>query len=128
MPGISTGICTTNGKQKLRHIRDGVFGADGRIRTGDLFVFAQKDGWERALNQQYLSAISALLEDYKECLSRIRSCRVPLRNKQRKKDIDRILYSRGQEDIYDADELYALFQTLPAERISLLRLALREQA
>ena len=94
----------------------------------DLFVFAQKDGWERALNQQYLSAISALLEDYKECLSRIRSCRVPLRNKQRKKDIDRILYSRGQEDIYDADELYALFQTLPAERISLLRLALREQA
>ena len=91
-------------------------------------MFAQKDGWERALNQQYLSAISALLEDYKECLSRIRSCRVPLRNKQRKKDIDRILYSRGQEDIYDADELYALFQTLPAERISLLRLALREQA
>ena len=47
---------------------------------------------------------------------------------QRAKDIERILYSRGQEDEYDVDELYALFQGLPPERITDLRLVLREQA
>ena len=46
---------------------------------------------------------------------------------QRAKDIERILYSRGQEDECDVDELYALFQGLPAERITGLRWALREQ-
>ena len=94
----------------------------------ELFAFAQEDTWKQNLGPERLAAISTLLKDYEACLSRIRACRVPLKNKQRKKDIDRILYSRGQEDIYDSDELYAVFQTLPAERIRLLRLALREQA
>ena len=40
-------------------------------------------------------------------LSRIRACRVPIREKPRKRDIDRILYARGQENIWDAEELYA---------------------
>lgn len=94
----------------------------------ELFIFAQEDNWKRTLDSDRLAAISALLKDYEACLSRIRSCRIPLRDKQRKKDIDRILYSRGQEDIYDSDELHALFQTLPAKRITLLRQTLREQA
>jgi hypothetical protein len=53
---------------------------------------------------------------------------VAARDKPRKKDIDRILYARGQEELIDSDELYALFQTLSPERVSALRQAIREQS
>ena len=74
-----------------------------------------------------LSSVKALLDDYENCLARIRACRIPLTRMQRAKDIERILYSRGQEDECNVDELYALFQGLSPERITELRRALREQ-
>lgn len=93
----------------------------------ELFAFAQVPDWKERLDGGTLSAVSALLGDYEACLSRIRASRVPIRDKQRKSDVDRILYSRGQEDTYDSDELYALFQQLEPERITALRQAVREQ-
>ena len=42
--------------------------------------------------------------------------------------MERILYARGQEDAYDPDELYALFGSLPPEKVSALQQAIREQA
>ena len=93
----------------------------------ELFTFAQAPDWKEQLDRGILSAVSSLLEDYETCLSRIRTSRVPIRDKQRKSDVDHILYSRGQEDTYDPDELYALFQQLEPERITALRQALREQ-
>ena len=93
----------------------------------ELFTFVQTSNWKERLDSNTLSAISALLRDYEACLSRIRASRVPIRDKQRKSDIDRILYARGQEDTYDSDELYALFQQLEPVRISALRQAIREQ-
>jgi len=93
----------------------------------ELFAFAKTSGWKERLDQDTLADISALLRDYEACLSRIRACRVPVRDKQRKLDIDRILYARGQEDVFDSDELYALFQQLEPERIAALRKAIREQ-
>ena len=93
----------------------------------ELFAFAQAPDWKEQLDSGILSAVSALLEDYETCLSRIRTSRVPIRDKQRKSDVDRILYSRGQEDTYDSDELYTLFQQLEPERITALRQAVREQ-
>lgn len=93
----------------------------------ELFTFAQAPDWKEQLDRGILSAVSSLLEDYETCLSRIRTSRVPIRDKQRKSDVDRILYSRGQEDTYDPDELYALFQQLEPERITALRQAIREQ-
>ena len=68
-----------------------------------------------------------MLWDYEHCLSRIRACRAPAKGQQRKTDIDRILYARGQEEVYDSDELYAFFQQLSSERISTLRKAIVEQ-
>ena len=50
-----------------------------------------------------------------------------MKEKKRKSDVERILYARGQEDTYDPDELYALFGSLPPERVSALRRAMREQ-
>ena len=94
----------------------------------ELFAFAQKSDWKDRLDRKTLSSVSALLKDYEACLSRIRACRVPIKDQQRKRDIERILYSRGQEDIYDADELYALFQQMEPERISELRQMIRAES
>lgn len=92
-----------------------------------LFAFAQTAGWKEQLDLAVLSSVKALLDDYENCLARIRACRIPLTRMQRAKDIERILYSRGQEDECNVDELYALFQGLSPERITELRRALREQ-
>ena len=97
-------------------------------RDEELFSFARQPDWREQLDSDKLAAVDALLQDYDACLSRIRACRVPLKEKKRKSDVERILYARGQEDTYDPDELYALFGSLPPEKVSALRQAMREQA
>ena len=94
----------------------------------ELFSFARQPDWREQLDSDKLAAVDALLQDYDACLSRIRACRVPVKEKKRKSDVERILYARGQEDAYDPDELYALFGSLPSEKVSALRQAMREQA
>lgn len=94
----------------------------------ELFSFARQPDWREQLDSDKLAAVDALLRDHDACLSRIRACRVPVKEKKRKSDVERILYARGQEDAYDPDELYALFGNLPPERVSALRQAMREQA
>ena len=94
-------------------------------RDEELFAFATKPGWWDALDKGTLDAVAALLKDYEACLSRIRACRVPVRSKGRKSDVERILFSRGQEDDWDADELYAQLGELPSERVAELLDALR---
>ena len=98
------------------------------VRDEELFSFARQSDWREQLDSDKLAAVDALLQDYDACLSRIRACRVPLKEKKRKSDVERILYARGQEDTYDPDELYALFGSLPPEKVSALRQAMREQA
>ena len=92
----------------------------------ELFSFARQPDWKEQLNSDKLAAVDALLRDHDACLSRIRACRVPVKEKKRKNDVERILYARGQEDAYDPDELYALFGSLPPEKVSALRQAMRE--
>ena len=94
----------------------------------ELFSFARQPDWREQLDSDKLAAVDALLQDYDACLSRIRACRVPVKEKKRKSDVERILHARGQEDAYDPDELYALFGSLPSEKVSALRQAMREQA
>ena len=96
-------------------------------KDSELFAFAQERSWKKQLDENILSSVSALLRDYEHCLSRIRSCRAPAKGQQRKTDIDRILYARGQEEVYDSDELYAFFQQLSSERIAALRKAIVDQ-
>ena len=97
-------------------------------RDEELFSFARQPDWKGQLNSDKLAAVDALLRDYDACLSRIRACRVPVKEKKRKSDVERILYARGQEDAYDPDELYALFGSLPPEKVSALRQAMQKQA
>ena len=94
----------------------------------ELFSFARQPDWKEHLNSDKLAAVDALLRDLDACLSRIRACRVPVKEKKRKSDVERILYARGQEDAYDPDEPYALFGSLPPEKVSALRQAMQKQA
>lgn len=93
----------------------------------ELFTFAQEGSWQDRLNPKTLSSVSELLKDYERCLSRIRACCVPVKDRQKKSDIERILYARGQEDLYDSDELYAFLRQLPPERITALRHSISDQ-
>ena len=93
----------------------------------ELFTFAQEEGWQDKLDAKKLAAIDGLLHDYDTCLARIRISRAPLTNQRRRQDIQRILYARGQEELYDVDELYAWFGALPAERVAAVLAAVREQ-
>ena len=97
-------------------------------RDEELFSFARQPDWKEQLNSDKLAAVDALLRDHDACLSRIRACRVPVKEKKRKSDVERVLYARGQEDAYDSDELYALFGSLPPKKVSALRQAIWEQA
>lgn len=46
--------------------------------------------------------------------------------KKRKSDIARILFARGQEELWDTDELYAQLGSLPPERVAEIWTALNE--
>ena len=94
----------------------------------ELFTFARRSDWKERLDRPTLDAAAALLADYEGCLTRIRGCRAPIRGKQRQSDIERIFYSRGQEDLYDSDTLYAVFSELEPERVTELRRAIRGQS
>ena len=100
---------------------------DKPAADSELFSFAQQENWKAALDSKILTQVRTLLEDYEAVLSRIRACRVPIREKPRKRDIDRILYARGQEDCWDAEELYAQLQDLDAEQAARIRRAMAEE-
>lgn len=94
----------------------------------ELFAFAAEPDWKEKLDSNILTAISALLRDYEACLSRVRACRAPIRHKAKQSDIDRILYSRGQEELYDSDTLYAVFSELDTQRVADIRREISAQA
>ena len=100
---------------------------DKPAEDSELFTFAQRPDWKERLDPTTLERVGELLRDYEAVLSRIRACRAPVRNLPRKQDIDRILYARGQENDWDADELYARLQDLDARHISRLRQAILEE-
>ena len=94
----------------------------------ELFTFAKRPDWKERLDKPTLDTVAALLTDYEKCLTRIRGCRAPIRGRRRQSDIERILYSRGQEELYDSDTLYAVFSELEPELVAELRQAIREQS
>ena len=97
-------------------------------KGSELFAFATKPDWKDSLDSNILSSVGFLIQQYEAVLSRIRACRAPIKNKASQNDIDRILYSRGQEDVIDSDALYAEFSKLSPERISLIRSELTNQS
>lgn len=93
-----------------------------------LFAFAVDEHWRDTLDKGTLTLMSEIIGEYDACLARIRVSKAKIQDRPKKTDIDRILYSRGQEELYDVDELYAVFSALEAHYVRSLRLAIREQS
>ena len=95
-------------------------------RDEELFRFAVP-GWKKSLDPEKLSVVTVLLKDYELCLARIYKCRLPIKNRKREGDISRVLFSRGQENRYDTETLYAVFSAMDPGRVEDLRKAIIEQ-
>ena len=84
----------------------------------ELFTFAKKKYWKEKLNKNDLEYMRALIADYNEALARIRSnLYAPEVGNGRKKDINRILFARGQDADFTTEELYAVFAGMSAGEI-----------
>lgn len=94
----------------------------------ELFIFAQKPGWAKQLDPSAMEYIQNLISDYEEALNRIRrSWHIDDTKMKRRNDIERILFARGQENDFTADELYAIFSLCDAKWISGVRKLLTEE-
>ena len=95
--------------------------------SSELFTFAKHPNWQDSLDMALFEPIKELIDTYDRCLRRIRSNGHPTPSNSKKKDIDRILMMRDQEDTYDSESLYALFTEIDATRIKTIRDALKSE-
>ena len=93
----------------------------------ELFPFAREKGWKDKLNPVDLELMKSVIADYEEAHRRIRISRIATNDMKRRSDVERILFARGQEEEYTADELYGLFAGMSAEHISEVRRNLTDQ-
>lgn len=93
--------------------------------SSELFTFAKSPNWQDSLDMALFEPIKELIDTYDRCLRRIRSNIHPTPSNSKKKDIDRILIMRDQEDTYDSESLYVLFTEIDATRIKTIRDALK---
>lgn len=97
-------------------------------KDSQLFTFAEKSDWKDNQDLVAMEYLKTLIADYEQAVSRIRSSRhVKYDKMARRSDIERILYARGQENDFTADELYAIYNNYDAKRISELRKTLTEE-
>lgn len=87
----------------------------------EIFTFAKNPNWK------CFQPMKDLIKTYDRCLRRIRSSKRPAPSNSKKKDIDRILMMRDQENAYDSDSLYTLFTKIDSTRIKTIRNALKSE-
>lgn len=90
----------------------------------ELFDFAQSPNWQDALDQHVLERTKAIIAAYHEAMNRNRFIRHISRERKRQTDIERILFARGQENLYSIDELYSAFDNISPYGIRQARLKL----
>ena len=95
--------------------------------SAELFTFARHPNWKDNLDPSLFPPIRELIDTYDRCLRRIRSHKHPTPGNSKRRDIDRILTMRDQENTYDTDSLYALFTGMDATHIKAVRDALRAE-
>lgn len=93
----------------------------------ELFTFAKDPEWKERIDPVRLTETRDLIVDYEEALNRVRICRHPPAKLPRKKDIARILFSRGQEEDVSVEALYAAFVNERPAHIQAARAALRNK-
>ena len=89
-----------------------------------LFTFAKAPGWKDSLDPALTDRIQSLIVDYGKAKDRCRYLKHLPKEYKRKPDIDRILFSRGQDNTFLADELYACFDGANPEQIRRARFQL----
>jgi hypothetical protein len=92
----------------------------------ELFDFAQSPNWQDALDQHVLERTKAIIAAYHEAMNRNRFIRHIPRERKRQTDIERILFARGQENLYSVDELYSAFDNISPYGIRQSRMKLSE--
>ena len=95
--------------------------------ASELFTFARHENWKENLDPSLFEPIRTLIDTYDSCLRRIRSHKHPAIGNSKRRDIDRILTMRDQENTYDTDSMYALFTGMDATHIKAVRDALRAE-
>lgn len=93
----------------------------------ELFPFAREKGWKDKLNPTDLELMKSVIADYEEAHRRIRISRITTNDMKRRSDVERILFARGQEEEYTADELYGLIAGMRADKISSIRQKMKDQ-
>lgn len=91
-----------------------------------LYTFAEP-GWKEKLDPAVSAKVKALADDYRHSLTRVRASRQPDQSGKRITDIERILFARGQEDLWDMDSLYSAFSSLTYEEADALYQALEAE-
>ena len=94
----------------------------------ELFTFAQSPNWQDSLDQHVLERTKAIIAAYHEAMNRNRFIRHIPKERKRQTDIERILFARGQENLYSVDELYHAFDNISPFEIRRSRFKLSETA
>ena len=68
-----------------------------------LFSFASKPQWKEKLPRASLILVDGIIREYESCLTRVRISLAPIREQPHRTDVERILFSRGQEELYEAN-------------------------
>lgn len=92
----------------------------------ELFAFAQAPNWQDVLDRHVLERTKAIIAAYHEAMNRNRFIRHIPKERKRQTDIERILFARGQENLYSVDELYSAFDHISPYGIRQARLKLSE--
>ena len=92
-----------------------------------LFPFAKEKDWKDKLSPADLELRQSVIADYEEAHRRIRFSRFATSDMKRRSDVERILFAKGLENDYTADELYGLFASMPAEDVAKARQMLKNE-
>lgn len=90
----------------------------------ELFTFAADPMWKQKLDTKLMARISELIEAYEEAEYRCQAMHMNPQYMARRTDVQRILFSRNQEDLYTAEELYHSLDSVPPQKIREMRQAL----
>ncbi len=93
----------------------------------ELFEFAKDPEWKSQRDPRMMQRMESLIADYDAAQKRLRYRDYGSEDMKRQKDVKRILFSRGQEEQYTVDELYAAFDFVNPRAIRKARRALTEQ-
>ena len=90
----------------------------------ELFTFAADSMWKKKLDPELMKRMSELIEAYEEAERRCQAMHMEPQYMARRTDVQRILFSRNQEDIYTVEELYHSLDSVTPQGIREIRQAL----